>query len=252
MEYLELNKSEFDKNKNLLTEGYESEIYTYISDNREILIKKYYDSDQVDINKIKLINKLKTGVLIKPDKLVKVDNDVIGFSMKYMKKFYPICVMKDIMTDEEKHNLLLNLKEEIINLRNQNCIYADLNVKNIITDGNKAYLCDSVNVKIENYNFDQISSTMKKYYDVKDTFDGIDCYMLNLLTIYLFNDINYDDIIERIESTLTLIFNRQKYIDYKGITDNDECMNLCYEMISDKPTKGFLIDHITIEKEKTI
>ena len=41
MEYLELNKSEFDKNKNLLTEGYESEIYTYISDNREILIKKY-------------------------------------------------------------------------------------------------------------------------------------------------------------------------------------------------------------------
>ena len=172
--------------------------------------------------------------------------------MKYMKKFYPICIMKDIMSDEEKYNLLMNLKEELVNLKNQNCIYADLNIKNIITDGKKVYLCDAVNVKIEDYDFDQISSTMKKYYDLKNTFDGIECYMLNLLTIYLFNDIDYGNITEIIESTLTSIFNNQKYIDYKVIADNENCMNLCYEMISEKPTKKFLIDNITIEKEKTL
>ena len=249
MEYLELNKNEFN---NILSEGYESEIYVYNSNNKEILIKKYYDSNQVNVNKIKLVNELKTGILIKPDKLVKVNNEVVGFSMKYMKKFYPICIMKDIMSDEEKYNLLMNLKEELVNLKNQNCIYADLNIKNIITDGKKVYLCDAVNVKIEDYDFDQISSTMKKYYDLKDTFDGIECYMLNLLTIYLFNDIDYGNITEIIESTLTSIFNNQKYIDYKVIADNENCMNLCYEMISEKPTKKFLIDNITIEKEKTL
>lgn len=251
MEYLELSKNEFN-GTNILSEGYESKIYVYNSNNREILIKKYFDSDQIDVDKIKLVNELKTGILIKPDKLVKVDNEIVGFSMKYMKKFYPICIMKDIMSEEEKYNLLMNLKEEIINLKHQNCIYADLNVKNIITDGNKVYLCDAVNVKIENYDFDQISSTMKKYYNLKDTFDGIECYMLNLLTIYLFNDIPYENITETIETTLTSIFNNQNYIDYKAITDNEECMNLCYEMIIEKPTKEFLIDNMTIEKEKTL
>ena len=63
---------------------------------------------------------------------------------------------------------------------------------------------------------------MKKYYDVKDTFDGIDCYMLNLLTIYLFNNIDYNEILERIETTLFLMFNNKEYINYIGINDTQK------------------------------
>lgn len=250
MEYINLRQQELDNNKNLFNEGYESKIYAYSYENKEILIKKYYDLDQVNIEKIKLLTELKTNILIRPEKLVKINDDVVGFSMKYLKNFYPICVMKDIMSDEEKYDLLIILKEEIINLRNQNCIYGDLNVKNVITDGKKVHLCDPVNVKINNYKFDQISSTMKHYYDLKDTFTGIDCYMLNLLTIYLFNNIDYNEILERIETTLSLMFNNKEYINYIGINDSQECMNICYDMISNKPTDNFLIDYITLEKEK--
>ena len=170
----------------------------------------------------------------------------------YMRNFYQIKIMKNVMSDEEKYNLLVILKNEIINLRKQNCIYGDLSLKNVITDGVNVRLCDSVNVKIDDYNFDQISSNMQKYFNLKNTYDGIDSYMLNLLTIYLLNDIEYDQIIELMEENLILKFSNKEYINYRGMMDNQECMTICYDMISDKVTKDFLIDYLSFEKEKTI
>ncbi len=253
MECIELNNDEFASKKKLLNEGYESQIFVYQHDNKEILIKKYYELDQVDIDKIELVSKLKTNILIKPSKLVKIGNEIVGFTMEdYMKNFYQIKIMKNVMSDEEKYNLLVILKNEIINLRKQNCIYGDLSLKNVITDGVNVRLCDSVNVKIDDYNFDQISSNMQKYFNLKNTYDGIDSYMLNLLTIYLLNDIEYDQIIELMEENLILKFSNKEYINYRGMMDNQECMTICYDMISDKVTKDFLIDYLSFEKEKTI
>ena len=253
MECIELNNDEFASKKKLLNEGYESQIFVYQHDNKEILIKKYYELDQVDIDKIELVSKLKTNILIKPSKLVKIGNEIVGFTMEdYMKNFYQIKIMKNGMSDEEKYNLLVILKNEIINLRKQNCIYGDLSLKNVITDGVNVRLCDSVNVKIDDYNFDQISSNMQKYFNLKNTYDGIDSYMLNLLTIYLLNDIEYDQIIELMEENLILKFSNKEYINYRGMMDNQECMTICYDMISDKVTKDFLIDYLSFEKEKTI
>ena len=253
MECIELNNDDFASKKKLLNEGYESQIFVYQHDNKEILIKKYYELDQVDINKIELVSKLKTNILIKPSKLVKIGNKIVGFTMKdYMRNFYQIKIMKTVMSDEEKYNLLVILKNEIINLRKQNCIYGDLSLKNVITDGVNVRLCDSVNVKIDDYNFDQISSNIQKYFNLKNTYDGIDSYMLNLLTIYLLNDIEYDQIIELMEENLILKFSNKEYINYRGMMDNQECMIICYDMISDKVTKDFLIDYLSFEKEKTI
>lgn len=253
MECLNLSKQEFEKNSILFNKGFESEIFVYPYDNKEILIKKYFDADKINPDKIELVNKLKSDILIKPSSFVKIDNELIGFTMKKYLKYYPISVLKQMLSDEKKYELLTQLKNEIINLREQGCIYGDFNLNNVITDGEKIKLCDSVNVKIGEYNFDEISSTMRKYYDIKDTYEGIDCYMLNLLTIYLFNDIDYNDILERTETILTSIFNNKEYIEYRGITDNQECMSICYDMISDKVNSNdFLIDNITMTKEKTI
>ena len=248
MEYIDIDSKDFDNNSILFNNGYESKIYIYKNNNKELLIKKFYD--ELNVDKIEKVSRVKSDTLILPKKLVRINNDVVGYTMNYKKNFYPINVMKKIMDDETKYNVLLKLKEEFINLRKQNCIYGDLNLNNVITDGTKIYLCDSLNIKIDNYNFDEISSTMNEYKINKETLEGIDCYMLNLLTIYLFNDIEYDEIINIISLTLSNMFNNNMFIDYIGINNNQECMSICYEMISDDICSKFLVDYIKLEKQK--
>jgi len=252
METISLSRKEFNNNSIIYGNGFESKTFVYNDNGNEKMIKMYYDLSQINIDKIKRVSELKSGTLILPKKLVSIDNEIIGYSMNYMKNYHPIRIMKQVMDEETKYNFLLKLKEEIINLRNQNCIYGDLNISNVITNGEKVFLCDSVNVKIDEYNFDEINSTMYKYKQLKNTLDGIDCYMLNLLTIYLFNDIEYDDIIDMIEVIIERTFNNEKCIEYIGINNNDECINICCDMISTNICDTFLIDCINMKKEKQI
>ena len=252
MEIINLSKEEFDNNSVMFNNGFESKIFVYKDHDKEILIKKYYDLDQVKKDKIEKVSELKSDTLILPKKLVSINNEIIGYSMNYKKNYYPIKIMKKVMSEEEKYNLLIKLREEFINLKNQNCIYGDLNLNNVITNGSKVYLCDSVNIKIDEYNFDEISSTMRKYRELINTIEGIDCYMLNLLTIYLLNDIEYDNIEEIIEIILNNTFNKKECLEYIGINSSQECMNICYDMISENVCSNFLIDYINIKKEKQI
>jgi len=236
----------------MFNNGFESKIFVYKDYNNEILIKKYNDLEEVKKDKIKKVIEVKSDTLILPKKLISIDNEIIGYSMNYKKNYYPIKIMKKVMSEEEKYNLLIKLREEFVNLENQNCIYGDLNLNNIITNGSKVYLCDAVNVKIDEYNFDEISSTMRKYRELKNTIEGIDYYMLNLLTIYLLNDIEYDDIVDMIEVVLSNTFNKKECLEYIGINSSQECMNICYDMISENVCNNFLIDYINIKKEKQI
>lgn len=250
MESVNLTRDEFNKNSIIFDNGFESKVFIYSSNEKEVVIKMYYDLDQINIDKIKKVGEIKSDILVVPKKLVSIDNEIIGYSMNYKKNYYPIRIMKKILSEEEKIDILMKLRKEIINLRNQNCIYGDLNLNNIITNGSEVCLCDSVNIKIGEYNFDEINSTMYKYRELKDTLEGIDCYMLNLLTIYLLNDIEYEEIIDFIENILTMEFNKKECPIYAGINSNQECKNICYEMISEDISKNFLIDYINKEKEK--
>jgi len=252
METISLSRKEFNNNSIIYGNGFESKTFVYNDNGNEKMIKMYYDLSQINIDKIKRVSELKSGTLILPKKLVSIDNEIIGYSMNYMKNYHPIRIMKQVMDEETKYNFLLKLKEEIINLRNQNCIYGDLNISNVITNGEKVFLCDSVNVKIDEYNFDEISSTMRKYRELKNTIEGIDYYMLNLLTIYLLNDIEYDDIVDMIEVVLSNTFNKKECLEYIGINSSQECMNICYDMISENVCNNFLIEYINIKKEKQI
>ena len=252
METINLTRDDFNKNSIIFDNGFESKVFIYSSNEKEVVIKMYYDLDQINIDKIKKVSEIKSDILVLPKKLVSIDNEIIGYSMNYKRNYYPIRIMKKILSEEEKIDILMKLRKEITNLRNQNCIYGDLNLNNIITNGSKVCLCDSVNVKVGDYNFDEINSTMYKYRELKDTLEGIDCYMLNLLTIYLLNDIDYEEIIDFIENILTMEFNKKECPIYVGINSNQECKSICYEMISNDISRNFLIDYINKEKEKTI
>lgn len=239
------NEEEFEQNTQYYSEGFESKLYRYTYDGRELLIKKYYDLDQVNLDKIQEISMLKTEGLLKPTHMVEIGNSISPFAMDFKRGFYPLSNQKYYLNDMQKYNLIMDLKEILLSLRNENATYGDLNPANIITDGEQTYLCDSVNLKIGDFGFDEISSTMHQYIKRTGTSEGLDFYMLNLLTIYLFNNIKYENITEEIELAVMNFFNKQPYEYIIGATDSEEQLNMCCDIfLSDKVCEELLIDNI--------
>jgi|GEM_PF-5499680 len=78
MNILEISEEEFNKYK-FLSEGFESKIYY----NDKLLIKKYYDLNEKKLSKIELFSKLLIPSLTLPNSLVKINNEVIGFTMDF-------------------------------------------------------------------------------------------------------------------------------------------------------------------------
>lgn len=242
------NEDDFNRSVIYYSEGFESKLYRYIDGNQEILIKRYYDSDQVNIDKIKKISNLKTKELLKPKSLLKVGNEILGFTMDFVRGLYPLSVEKKDLSDLQKYNLVMKLKQVIMSLKDEDCIYGDLNLNNILTDGNQVYLCDSVNVKIGNLSFDEISSTMRNYIDRTGTMDNIEYYMLNLLTVYLFNEIEYESVIENVELAVMSMYNKETFGKLTGVNDSLETLNICCDIfLSKRPCTELLIDYINID-----
>lgn len=243
------NEEEFNNITKYYSEGFESKLYRYEKEEKELLIKKYYSPDQIKIDKIQKINMLKTENLLKPELLVNIGNTVEGFAMDFIRGLYPISVEKKNMDDIQKYNLIIKLKQILSSLKDEGCLYGDLNVGNILTDGERVYLCDSVNVQIGDYPFDEVSSTMYKYIAKTGTTAGIDIYMLNLLTIYLFNEIEYDSIIETIELAVMNMFNKQSFDNIIGVTDSLDTLNACCDIfLSNQVCNQLIIDYIDINK----
>lgn len=237
------NNEEFEQNTQYYSGGFESKLYRYSKDNRELLIKKYYERNQVNIEKIEKISTLKTEELLKPIDFVKVGDTMQSFAMDFKRGCYPLSNQKNNLNDIQKYNLLMNLRQILLSLRGENVLYGDLNPNNIITNGEEVYLCDAINVKMEDFPFDEVSSTMYQYIERTGTTEGIDFYMLNLLTIYLFNDIKYDDIIESIELAVMDYFNKQPYEHIIGVTDSLEQLDMCCKIfLSSQPCEDLLID----------
>lgn len=241
------NEEEFNSMTQYYSGGFESQLYRYRKGDSELLIKKYYTQDQIKIDKIKRISMLKTEELLKPNLLVNIGDNVEGFAMDFIRGLYPISVEKKDLSDDQKYNLIIKLKQTLNSLRDEDCIYGDLNLGNILTDGEKVYLCDSINVQIDDYPFDEVSSTMHRYIERTGTTDGIDNYMLNLLTVYLFNEIEYDFISESIELAIVNMFNKQSFDSIVGVTDSVDTLNMCYDIfLSNQVCDKLLIDYMDI------
>jgi len=247
------NEEEFNNETKYYSGGFESNLYRYQQADSELLIKKYYSKDQIKIGKIKRVSTLTTNKLLKPKLLVNIDDEVVGFAMDFIRGLYPISTEKKNLSDIQKYNVIIELKQILSSLKEEGCLYGDLNLGNILTDGKRVYLCDAINVQIDNYSFDEISSTMYHYINKTGTTEGIDNYMLNLLTIYLFNEIEYDSIIENIEQVIVNIFNKQPFDNIIGVTDSSDTLNICCDtFLSNKVCDELLIDYINIgPKDKT-
>lgn len=243
------SKEEFEQNTQYYSGGFEFKLYRYMKDGRELLIKQYYEASQVNIEKIERISTLKTEGLLKPTNFVQIGNDIRTFAMDFKRGFYPLSNQKNYLNNIQKYNLLMSLRKILFSLREENVTYGDLNPSNIITDGEDVYICDSINVEIEGYSFDEISSAMYEYIRRTGSTVGIDFYMLNLLTVYLFNEISYDSVIEEIELRAMQVFNKQDCDLMIGVTDNFDILNKCCDIfLSNKICESLIIDDIDIDK----
>ena len=245
-------EEEFLNNTYFYDKGQEAQLYRYVIDGRELLIKKYYNQNDLNLEKIELVSALKTDGLIKPEYLVKIGNNVESFAMEFKRGCYPLSRMKSELSTTQKYLLLLRLKEIIFELLEENCYYDDLHPNNIITNGKNIYLCDPINIKLKNYDFIKNNSTIN-YTEIEKLKKSNLLYRLNLITIYILNNINMEEIETTVINTLTNIFNKKDYKQIIGVTDSMDTLNASYDIFtSSEPCTKLLLDYIEFTKVEDI
>lgn len=244
------SKEEFREKTKYLCEGFEAKLFIY----EDLLLKKYFDINEKGfsnvVEKIKLFLDIKIDGVLTPSDLVIIDNEIVGYAMTYMKDCVSIGSIKDDLDIETKYKILKKISKILEELHKKNIVYGDLNVDNILTNGSDVYLGDIVNAKINDYNFSEKTITMNNYINDGGSTDKLfDCYMLNILTIYLLNDVSYKNVLPLIEDQLEKYFNKKSTEYIIGISDNLNCMDICYNLIDPKKMNSeLLINHIDIEK----
>lgn len=236
------DKEEFKRETRFFLNGERSAFYVY----KDKLIKKYTNLEKVNEDKIKLAKNIDSDLLVLPEKLVSVDDKIVGYSMDLKRKNYPLEIVKRDLSYNQKYRLLLKIKKELIKLKSQKINYS-LNLNNIITNGDEIYLTNATNFQNEMYDFDKLSNDISSYIKGAETIDGLEIYMLNMLTLYLYNKFEYSDIERQIEMSIDNYFNNRPYI-LKIMSDNETCTNICIDMFMKSQMNEYLIDNMKTKK----
>lgn len=236
------DKEEFKNNTRFFLNGERSSFYVY----KDKLIKKYINLEKINRDKIEFSKDIDSDLLILPEKLVSVDDKIVGYLMDLKKKNYPLEIVKRDFSYNQKYQLLLKIKKELIKLKSQKINYA-LCLNNIITNGNEVYLTNSTNFQNEMYDFDKLDNNISTYINGVGTIEGLEIYMHNMLTLYLYNKFEYTDIERQIESSINNYFNNRPYI-LKIMSDNETCANICIDMFMKHQMNEYLIDNMKTKK----
>ena len=113
------NEEEFNSMTQYYSGGFESQLHRYRKGDNELLIKKYYSQNQIKIDKIERISMLKTEKLLKPNFLVNIGDNVVGFAMDFVRGLYPLSVEKKDLSDVQKYNLIIELKQILNSLKDE-------------------------------------------------------------------------------------------------------------------------------------
>lgn len=238
-----------DKELNNLTLYHScSEKNIYNRDN--YIIKKYNILDEDTFKKIIYLNSLNLNFTTNPTHILKVDNKYMGYVTNKKNGFVTIDKIKDNLSVTDRYDLLLKIKCYLDELHKLGITYGNINPKSIITNGYDIYFTDIVDSKFNKYDFSIYSKEMINYQTKKGKMDyNLDNYMLNLLTIYFLNDIEYDNILNNVINCIEDYFNNKEAKEIIGVTDNFRCINITSKMYN--PSDGInelLIDNIDIKK----
>lgn len=185
MDIINITKADLTETNSKLR-GYESKLYIY-GDN---LIKIFFDDSKIEnkISKLKLLSEKNTG-MIKPLDFVAYEGEIIGYTMPYLKNYYPIDPF--LLNRKSKKEVLRKLKNKIDELHQEGIIYGDFNNSNLLINDNlDLELCDFDNVAIGGYDTDLKSSISERYikkFGLDETYDE---YMYNLYCVCLLDNIH--------------------------------------------------------------
>ena len=246
MEVINFNDKEFEKNVLIkyFTSGDQADIYLYYEDGQKKLIKKYrHPLDEKAVSKIKLSYlKADKSKMIIPEKLISIDDKIIGYLSEFKENYTSINNLD--LNQKEKYNLLVRMKEILNSMIHAGIYFYDINAGNIMYDGKNIMLCDVPDAYIfgDNNDYSLIPIIHRKF---------------NMFTISYLNNILMNKVEDQVVDILYNWANLKEYEDMIGVTDNDMCINICYEIFHNQKDINFndlLIDYIDQEKikQKTI
>ena len=185
------------------------------------LLYKIFDSSydeltiQNKLEKLEIVERLNIEAL-KPRSIITSDGNVVGYTMNNYKEYKPLnCLEK---SKKNKIKVLKRVKAALDQLHDNDIIYGDIDLNNIIEHDNNILIRDIDNANVKNHPFDDGSRDLIRYISKFGLDENLDNYLLNLFTI------NY---IERITPSYCLEFIKNNNLPFilntkenKEIVDN--------------------------------
>lgn len=213
MEVINITKADLTETNSKLR-GYESKLYIYGNN----LIKIFFDDSKIEnkISKLKLLSEKNTG-MIKPLDFVAYEGEIIGYTMPYLKDYYPIDPF--LISRRNKKEILRKLKTKIDELHKEGIIYGDFSNNNLLINDNlDLELCDFDNVSIGGYDTDLKSSISERYIKRFGLDDAYDEYMFNLYCVCLLDNIHPPLVLDYIKKEARLFKKHNK--EYQELVEN--------------------------------
>lgn len=160
--------------------GYESHIYELDG----FLLKVFHTDEIAVLNnkqaKLEILHSLDIED-VKPIYLAEINGKIKGYFMEELSDYQVLDLFQE--KDSNKLETLKIILEKLKVLHQNNIVFGDMNLNNILVKGDSICFCDLDNAKIDSFDFDVLNYCQQLYLKVFDSDKYLDNYLFNLLTI---------------------------------------------------------------------